>query len=311
MMKTKFHILILVSFIVLGSCEQFIEVELPGQEPRMVLNALLEPTDTLKVFLTKSRGVLEGGNFFDEGFDLVEGANVYLKDQEGQIFPFGYISRGRPWEIEAFYYLANHNLVEGNSYEIFAEKEGFPTISSMQEIPKKVNIKSIEMINLGPDESYGGHNLFEVILKFEDPVGRNFFEISGEIFGIGYYINEGDTFPFYTYSPLNPKPVNPIYQKDFLMRNVLLFNDGLLYGPESEIVFKTNFPRDVDVEVRINFSHVSESYYMYYNSADLQQYNRGDFLSQPVLVYNNISNGMGIFKSRITDQRVIEMRVED
>jgi hypothetical protein len=308
-MKIKYYILILVSFIVLGSCEQFLEVELPGQEPRMVLNALLEPTDTLKVFLTKSKGVLEGGNFFDEGFDLVEGADVYLKDQEGQIFPFGYIKRGRTWEIEAFYYLANHNLVEGKSYEIFAEKEGFSTINSKQEIPKKVNIKSIDMINLGPDDSYGGHNLFEVILKFEDPLGRNFYEISGEIFGSGYQIIEGDTIPFNTYSSLNPRPVNPIYQKDFLMRNVLLFNDVILNGPESEIVFRTNFPRDVDIEITINFSHVTESYYRYYNSADLQRYNQGDFLSQPVLVYNNISNGMGIFKSRNTVRRVIEMRV--
>uniref|UniRef100_UPI0035945E30 DUF4249 family protein n=1 Tax=Aquiflexum sp. TaxID=1872584 RepID=UPI0035945E30 len=142
-MKIKYHILILVSFIIFVSCEQFLEVELPGQEPRMVLNSLLEPTDTLKVFLTKSKGVLEGGNFFEDEFDLVEGANVYLKDQDGQIFPMGYIKRGRSWEIEAFYYLANHNLVEGKTYEIFAEKDGYPTIRSIQEVPQKVNIKSI------------------------------------------------------------------------------------------------------------------------------------------------------------------------
>ena len=308
-MKIK-NLLIYSICAVLVSCEQFLEVELPGQEPMMVLNSLLEPTDTLKIFLTKSKGVLESSDFNQE-FDLVEGANVYLKNQDGQVFPLGYIKRGRPWEIEAFYYLSGYNFIEGNTYEIVAEKEGFPSISSVQEFPKSVNIKSIDMVNLGPIDNIGGHDLFEVTIKFDDPLGRNFYEVSGKIFGSGYRVSEGDSTLFFYSSDLYPKPVNPIYQKDYLMRNVILFNDALLKGQDSEIIFRTNLVRDIDLEVTINFSHVSESYYMFYNTADLQQYNRGDFLSQPVLVFNNISNGLGIFKSRNTDQRVIEMRVED
>lgn len=277
----------------------------------MVLNALLEPTDTLKVFLTKSKGVLEGGNFFDDEFDLVEGANVYLKDEEGQVFPFEYINRSRPWETIAYYYLANHNFIEGKTYEIFAEKEGFPTISSIQEVPKKVNIKSIDMVNLGPDGSFNSHNIFEVSVKFDDPTGRNFYEISGRIFGRDILVTEGDTTLLFYSSDLYPAPVNPIYQKNHLMRSVILFNDVILNSSESEMVFRTSIRRDMDLEVTINFSHVSESYYMFYDTADLQRYNSGDILSQPVLVFNNITNDMGIFKSRNTEQRVIEMRVED
>jgi hypothetical protein len=292
-----------------ASCEQFIEVELPDQEPRMVLNALLEPTDTLKVFLTKSKGVLEGDGY-NYQFELVEGANVYLKNPEGQIFPLDYLDQSRPYETRAFYYLAGIEFAEGKSYEIVAEKEGFPTISSIQEVPKKTNIKSVEFVNLGPIDDLGGHDLFEVTIKFDDPPGKNFYEISGQIFGSRKIIYEGDTILQYYSSELNPIPVNPIYQNDFFLRNVLMFNDVILNGSESEIVFRTNFVRDIDLEVTINFSHVTEAYYLYYITADLQQYNRGDILSQPVLVYNNISNGLGIFKSRNTERRVIEMKVD-
>jgi len=309
-MKIKYLLIYSISCLILASCEQFLEVELPGQEPVMVLNALLEPTDTLKVFLSKSKGVLEG-NDFNEEFKVVSGANVYIKDQEGQIFPLGYIDRSRPFETNAFYYLSGFNFIGGKTYEIVAEKAGFPTISSVQEMPKKTNIKSIDMVNLGPIDELGGHDLFEVTVKFDDPPGKNFYEISGQIFGRGIFITDGDTIPLLYSSDLNPRPVNPIYQKDFLLRNVLLFNDVILNGPVSEIVFRTSIVRNMDLEVTINFSHVTEAYYLFYNTADLQQNNRGDFFSQPVLVYNNIKNGLGIFKSRNTQQRVIEMKIQD
>ncbi len=309
-MKIKYFILNLASYIVLVSCEQFIEVELPGQEPRMVLNALLEPSDTLKVFLTKSRGVLEGRDYEYE-FDLVEGADVYLKDQEGQIFPLGYIDRSRPYETDAFYYLSGHEFLDDQTYEIVAEKEKFPIISSKQKLPNKIKIKSIDMINLGPTGGSEDHNLFEVKVKFDDPPGRDYYEISGRIYGSDILVSEGDTSLHFYSSDLYPQPVNPVYQKDFLMRNVLLFDDILLKGSESEMVFRTSIRRNIDLEVTIGLSHVSESYYLFYDTADLQQYNRGDFLSQPVLVYNNVTNGLGIFKSRNTDQWVIKMRVGD
>jgi len=309
-MKIKYYILILVSFIALASCDQFIEVELPGQEPRMVLNALLDPTDTLKVFLTKSKGVLESGNYWED-FELVEGANVYIKDQQGQIFPMGYIDRSRPYETNAFYYLNGHDFMEGQTYEIIAEKEGFPTVSSMQRLPTIIPINSIEMVNLGPVEGLENHNLFEVTVKFDDPPGNNFYELSGNIWGRDVYIVNGDTSLFYYGSLLYPRPVNPAYKKDFTMKSGILFNDNLLRGSDSEIVFRTSIRRNLDLEVTINLSHVSESYFRYYETTDLQQNNRGDILSQPVLVYNNVTNGLGIFKSRITAQKMIEMRVGD
>jgi hypothetical protein len=309
-MKIKYLLLILVSFKALASCDQFIEVELPGQEPRMVMNSLLDPTDTLKVFLTKSKGVLESGNYWED-FELVEGANVYLKDQQGQIFPLDYINRSRPYETNAFYYLTNHDFIEGQTYEIIAEKEGFPTVSSIQRLPEIILINSIEIVNVGPVEGLENHDLFEVTVKFDDPPGDNFYELSGRILGREIYIVNGDTSFFYYGSDLYPRPVNPAYKKDFTMKSGLLINDNLLSGPDSEIVFRTSIRKNVNLDVTINLSHVSESYFRYYETTDLQQNNRGDILSQPVLVFNNVTNGLGIFKSRNTDQRVIEMRVEN
>jgi len=95
------------------------------------------------------------------------------------------------------------------------------------------------------------------------------------------------------------------------MRSALMFSDKLFEGTETEMVFRTSIRRNVDMEVTINLFHVSESYFRFYQTSGLQQNSRGDVLSQPVLVFNNVANGFGIFKSRNTDQRVIKMRLED
>ncbi|KEO73426.1 hypothetical protein EL17_13890 [Anditalea andensis] len=296
--------------VTLVSCERFLEVELPGQEPRMVLNALLEPSDSLTVFLTKSKGVLEGRASNGE-FELVEGANVYLKDQEGRIYPLEYINRSSPYETNAYYYLSGHEFLAGQTYEIIAEKEGFPTITSEQKLPDRIQLKSIDIINLGPVDGNGNNNELEITVKFDDPPGSNFYEISGSFFASDTVIIEG--IPYVNNYFLDPSliPVNPVYKKDYLMRPVLLFSDNLFNGSVSEMVFRTTIPRNVEFQFTIKFSHISESYYRFYDTADLQRSNRGDILSQPVLVYNNINNGMGIFKSRNTDQKVIKIRVGD
>ncbi|WP_158860555.1 DUF4249 domain-containing protein [Lunatibacter salilacus] len=301
-MKIQIPLVYFFSIIALSSCEQFLEVELPGQEPRMALNALLDPSDTLKVFLTRSKGVLEDRDFNVE-FDLVEGAEVYLKDPDGQIFPMGYINRSRPYEPNAFYFLSGHEFREDQNYEIVAEHPQYPTISTEQKLPNRIQIKSINVVNLGPRAD--SESEFEVTVKFEDPPGRNFYEVSGSVLA---YDSAG---MYYLQSQLNPEPVNPAYKKDYLMRNVIVFDDILLNGSESEIVFRTSLWRDYDKELTIKLSHVSESYYRYYDTADLQRSSRGDFLSQPVLVYNNVTNGLGIFKARNTDQRVVVVRVDD
>jgi len=211
-MKTTYPIIYLILLVAFTSCEQFLEVELPGQEPRMVLNALLEPSDTLRVYLTKSKGVLEARDFYEE-FELVEGAKVYLKHQDGQMFPMDYINRSRPYETNAFYYLSGHELADGQTYEIIAEKEGLPSISSTQKMPTKTLIKSIEMIDLGPRENSDSENEFEVRVKFDDPPGENFYEISGGMFARGFHIYNGDTSLYFFSSDLYPPPCQSRLQK--------------------------------------------------------------------------------------------------
>ncbi|PRY86627.1 DUF4249 domain-containing protein [Mongoliibacter ruber] len=308
-MRVSLNIISIIGIVLLCSCERFIEVEIPNQEPRLVLNALLEQNDTLKVYLTKSRSVLEGREY--DGFESVRNAIVSLRDESGQVFTFDPVDRSLPWMDNYVYELPNPGLLEGKSYEIIAEASGFNTVNSFQTLPESVKIKEVNFTDLGEDPNFTSQNIYEVSVKFDDLPGSNYYEISGNMLGKSFYVNEGDTMFYFYSSELYPNPVNQALKKDHMMRQVLLFQDVYLNGEDSEVTFRTRFPRDVDIEITINLSHVSEAYYRYYDTADLQRYNQGDILSQPVLVYNNIRQGIGIFKSRNTNQKTFNLRVEE
>lgn len=303
----KRFIKVLIPFALLTGmvgCEQFLEVDLPGQEPRLVLNSLLDDSDTIRVYLTKSRGILEGKEY--DGFEYVKNGQVFLKTEDGAMVPFGMIDRSNPFESLTYYYLAGYALKENEQYEIFAGSAGFKEISGQVQFPKHVPIKEISYKNLGPNSNSDSGNLLEFTLNFDDLQGRNFYELTGKI--VGRSTTQENSFYF---GDLNPRPVNPAYERDSWNYNGMLFNDVLLAGNDSEIVFRVSIPKGYDLDVTFNFSHVSESYYRYEETVGLQGYNRGDFLSQPVLVYSNIQNGMGILKAKNSDQRVLNIVLED
>lgn len=295
--------------LVLLSCEQFLEVDLPGQEPRLVLNALLDPSDTLKVYLTRSRGILEGREY-EEFFDLISDADVYLETETGERHPLEYVDRSRPFDPNAFYLLSDFVFQPNQSYRLVAEAPGYETIRTSQVVPAQVPIQSVEMTRLGPDGSWGNSELVEFRVRFTDPPGRNFYELSGRIFGSDTAVFEGQPFLRMYSSDLYPRPVNPAFEKDHLLRSVLLVEDSLLPAQDAELVFRTTIPTDYELlEVTIHLAHVSESYYRYYDTADLQYNNRGDFLSQPVLVHTNVENGLGVFMARNTNERIVRLRL--
>ncbi|WP_209329204.1 DUF4249 domain-containing protein [Lunatimonas salinarum] len=300
-----------VGFLIFVSCEQFLEVDLPGQEPRMVLNALLDPSDTLKVFLTSSRGILEDREY-EEFFDLISDAAVYLETESGDRHRLEYVDRSRPYDPNAFYQLPEFVFQPNQSYHLVAEAPGFERIRTFQVVPTTVPIQSVETVRLGPDGSWDTSELVEIRVRFTDPSGRNFYELSGRIFGSETTESQGQPFIRQYSSDLYPRPTNPAFEKEHLLRSVLLFDDGLLGGEESELVFRISVPTDYELlEVTLNLAHVTESYFRYYDTADLQYDNRGDFLSQPVLVHTNVENGLGVFMARNASEHVLRLRFDE
>lgn len=305
-MKNRLIKLIL-SVIILAAfgCEQFLEVELPGQEPRLVLNASLENGDTIKVYLTKSRGILEKVDPDNREHMILENGKIVLTSQGGADYPFLFKVRDSRFEDNAFYYLTGVDLKPNEQYIINAESPGLKSVSSEIVFPEQVLIKDVTIKRLGSTTNSTYDELVEMIVKFEDPPGTNFYRISGYI--TGKLIGRDN---FFYASTLYPTPLNPIYEMEYSYGSGILFDDRILKGKESEMIFRTTLPKGYELEIEIDFAHVSYAYFEYHRTADLQDYNRGDFLAQPVLVYNNIIGGMGIFKAKNVQKKLIKLTIE-
>lgn len=305
MSMSKRIIYSVVLILLLSGCEQFLEVDLPGQEPKLVVNALLEPDDTLKVFLTKSNGILEGREYNDK-FEPVKNANVIFSMNTGNLVKLNYLEKSSPFGTEAYYYLTNPLLKANENYTITAVSPGLSQVQSSLIYPENVPIKELTYKNLGPSGTSENYDLIEFTLKFEDLPGKNYYEIKGDFFGVSTIKANN----FYQ-GELYPAPVNPLYKRNMWYGSGLLFNDLLLRGKDSEMVFRTTLPRNADLKVTVTLSHVSESYFLYEETAGLQSQTRDDFFSQPVLVYTNVVNGLGIFKARNSSTKILQMKFQD
>lgn len=297
--------LILVSVVFFG-CEQYLEVDLPDQEPKLVVNSLLESKDTLKVYLTQSIGVLDEWSYGDS-FDPVLGAHVEFTDESGGSKVLAYREESTYSGMVGYYFLTEFQLKENESYRISAASDGMQDVSSEVVYPELVPIKDVTYFRLGASEYSTEMELVEFTVLFDDLPSSNYYEISGSYYGKSTLVDN-----HYFSGDLYPEPVNPLYDKELTYQSRgVLFQDVLLQREGAEFKFRSTIPRNADLDVTIMLSQVSPSFYQYERTLGLQINNEGDILSQPVLVYNNIENGLGIWRARTTDKKVLKMLLED
>lgn len=289
---------------ILTACDQFLEVPLPGQEPRIVLNGLMEPDKPFKLYVSKSQGILEGN--FNVEFEPIRNASATVILEDGTQYALSFREEQQDfYETETYYYLDGLDIAEGQSYELKVESPGFPDVSSSQQIPEHVPITDISYRILGNDGMNSTESVVEFSIKFDDPEAKNFYHLEGDYFGrIG---GSGNSYSGQLYMD----PLNPAYRFDFWYNSGLIFDDVLFSESGAEIVFRESFPKGYDWEVTIELSHVTEDYFEYNRTASLQSYNRGDALSQPVLVHNNVENGLGIFMALSRSRNTIRFSLEE
>jgi len=278
------YIYLLLTFIVLfSSCERYIDVELPAHVPRFIVNAQLEPGMPAMVFVTHSRGVLQESNFSpvrDATVEIIEdGEKSYFLEFRGVEQAYwtvnGYVSD----ELE---------IQQGKTYEVIVSGR-METARSKVTIPYPVEIKSVEILHTAG-------NMAEISVLFDDPLERNFYEFS--VTYSGFRVFEGwsgttDTIPIT--GEVKLEPLNPAYQTEYWSRGKVLLDDALFNGREAKLQFSGTFNTRAELDVKVMMRNVTEDYYRYNTSLNLQQQVSGDPLAQPVQVFSNIENGRGIF----------------
>ena len=282
-MKKYITYLFPIFTIILSSCEKYIEVELPPHVPKFIINAQLEPGIPVMVFVTQSRGILQDSNFSpvrDATVEIIEdGEKSYFLEFRGVEQTY--------WTVNG-YVSDELKIKAGKTYEVIVSGR-METARSKVTVPNPVALKSVEI-------QQGNDNMSEITIIFDDPQERNFYEFNVSFSAMRILEGWGGTIDtVYHTGDIGIEPLNPVYKKNYNTRGKVLLDDGLFNGREARLQFSGNFNFLGNMEIKMIMRSVTEDYFKYYSTLNLQNQVSGDPLATPVQVFSNIEGGRGIF----------------
>lgn len=280
---------------VFTACETVVDIDVPIEERILVVNALNTPDSTWRVRVSLSRHILD-----DVPFKVPDQATVSIIDARS-----GELVEQLTKSPEEWFYEGNTKPVAGMEYSLRVMTSKYGIAESTSVLPLPVSITGIEVDSI-PRQPVGGGGpiswdaTFPVKIHFDDPAGvANYYMVSAS--ARSYYLQgpspqQLDTV-WYDY-PVFVNANDPSLQADYNFNGPIYFNDRLFDGDARVITVglqAQSFYYNQAAQVKIIFSSMSESYYKYATTTNLQHATSGDPFAQPVLVFNNIQNGLGIF----------------
>ena len=299
-MKTRFVWVLAITCSV-WCCESTVQLDISPEEPSIVLFGSFSNRSPIEIQLTKALNVLDTTNTIE----VVENANVQLL-KDGNFLEF--LEPVKSPDLKIVVFRSAHIPQEGANYEVKVLSDAFGETKGKSFIPMPVDIiaassSEFTVTNRPSDDNQLIQDLnFDIVLVFEDPPSqRDYYHV--KIFQDlqQYELNEnGDTIIIQTTrEELNFSPAindnNTVANFD----GGVIFNDeqfdGSTFGSRFNISARL-FPRLQKLgKTYIELRTVTEDYYLYFTSLSRQLENGDQPLSQPVILYSNIDNGLGVF----------------
>lgn len=260
--------------LVFVSCEKYIDMKIPDKGRKPVINCMFYNDSAFTVQIYESRFILD-----DADFQLVENAVVTIRENETIIDTLVYNNNG--------YYKSSHLIPQiGENYKIATICNG-QTAESEGNIPVKQIISQIDTLALSSQNG----DYFRFNVKINDPANEtNYYLLKIEKLNVDYYYNKLQIVFVNSDDP----------SLDAQWQGAYIVNDNLFNGK-----IKT-FPLDIDFSNLYNYNNdsikfyislysISKDFYLYAITSQAQTSNNGSPFSEPILVFNNIKNGYGIF----------------
>jgi hypothetical protein len=312
-MKTTIYITIAFAFsILMNACETNLTVPLPEHDPKLVVNALLQPDKPLEIYLSRSFGL--GENLTKEQLEI-PGASVKLFEGGQEVATLSYVDTtlfSGNGTVQVGKYTHPAFVPEsGKTYELRVSDAAYDPVSSQTQVTKAVPIKSAKLrVNdfkqTDPDGYVSYQSILEVTL--EDPGDMdNFYWFEMETYFRDTTFNPGfrELIRIFIEGPVLRKDPNG-YVTDGRWAKDSYFN-----GQETTIELVCHIPQiftgagpdpttlDIDTFF-VNSYSVNKDAFQYLDKL-FDQYNSVEtidfFPSEGIVVYNNIEGGYGFMGS--------------
>jgi len=279
-MKTKLTILIII-LIGLTSCEKYFDYNF-DVKPVVVVNCLLKANDTIFVDLSYTKKEMMN-------FEKIENAEIFIYEENIFKEKLLHIKEGK-------YKSINFIPQEEKKYTLKVKIPEHDTITANTFIPKLVELDTLTHFFVQAsnqiEEKDREHTQMRIIDKLEQ---KDFYL---------YKIDYVDGFPYSddpVFKDVLRTSYSTWYNKGYFSDD--LFN-GKIYNISVDYPYLDRISKD-SLWLNFEFGSISEEMFLYLNSVDEQDYSmRSDanYFMEPVPIYSNITNGIGIFAGYATKE---------
>lgn len=286
--------LLLISGL-LGACRKVIEAkDLPQQDPRIVLNCLIFNNDSVRANITASKSILSG-----KDYKYLDNAICELYENDTYVEQLVNRKNGN--------FVGKKLAQSGKKYTLKVACAGYKSVEGSTTLGDSVVVKGIERTdsanyyfrkeNLSTYQYIGGSVRYKVMIK-DDIKIRNYYSIQPIVVlmdSLGAPVDFSIT-PYI--SLLNGDSNSGV---SYYGTSIETDDQTLVNGNEVRLDLDINFnisssplPPATSVQVYLVMGNISEDLYKYKVTTNKQAIESGGLFSEPVLVYNNVTNGMGI-----------------
>jgi hypothetical protein len=303
MRKELSFLLIIFSPFLLCTCdfETAVEISIPEEKKKLVVNCIFQVDSTVYPRFFHSENILSYQHYSsgDTTDNAITNAVAKLHSGDTEIPILFY---------KKYPFYRSASKATGNEYTIEVSAPGYESVTATTTIPRPVQITEIQSGDLMPPPSDDLMGKRAIHVRFKDPADESNY------YGISIYVKIKDSRLGVSLLQTLPTPLNPVYAEDYYAEDFrsggyihqeysILFNDRLFNGLDNVFSVWCYEGTEEDVspwsgEVQgyvVILKSISEEYYNYRVTYNLQQKAKRDPYAQPVQVFNNINNGFGIF----------------
>ena len=333
-MRTILPFFTLLSFMVISGCQEdfILDASLPEAEPALVVNSIFRPDTLFSVYVNTSVspvGIDKPEAFSDARVEIVQDGEVIdvLPYKTSLPYDFLYLNPindtpaiGAPLDDQrtiAQYESSQFVPIPGELYEVRVSADGFDTVMGADVIPELVPILDIEYTETGVDES--AVERAEIKIVFQDPPGEvNYYNLRHHYrqmdTSTGFIISLTEGFELLTDLQDDLFGADP----DDLIGNLeppritidgVTFSDVFFDGEQQEIIievandlcsYNENTPIEFECQQIIELSAVTETFYEYHRTLQLQSQASQNPFAEAVRIKSNTSNKMGVVSGQNT-----------
>ncbi|WP_295120349.1 DUF4249 domain-containing protein [uncultured Chitinophaga sp.] len=269
-MMRKITLLIISAFL-FTSCLKTVDMDLPYDGDKIVVNAFMQVDSVVYIRVTKSEP--PGSNSFTE----LDKATVSLFENDQEIPVTRKVINGLG------YFVSARQIKYGYNYKVKATADNLTAVSAVDSLPQQ------PMVGL-PSGFVGGNR---IQFKLQDRAGFT------DYYRFRIYLAE--------VSGGRPVPVTPlkvrfdpsynnefidIFSREYYVTNII--SDERFSGSEVNVVMQTENPLPADQYLVVEVTALTPTAFKYLKSLQYQGANVENPLVEPATVFSNVTGGYGI-----------------